>query len=150
MLDAYNRATSAYGKGATHAVDQREQEANALLKAARQLEDVRRDWTPSLQSRLDDAVLYNRKLWTIFAAEAANDDHDLPISLRNNIGSISVFVFKRSIELQAAATAEKIDALININKNIAAGLMTKPKAETPPAAAATSAQAQPEQRSAKA
>lgn len=127
MHDAYKSAANAYGKGATHAVDQREQEANALLKAARQLEDVRRDWSPGLQPRLDEAVLYNRKLWTIFAAEAANDAHDLPINVKNNIGSISVFVFKRSVELQAAATAEKIDALIEINKNIAAGLMARPE-----------------------
>lgn len=146
MLDPYNRATSAYGKGATHAVDQREQEANALLKAARQLEDVRREWSPSLQPQLDEAVLYNRKLWTIFAAEAANDDHDLPINLKNNIGSLSLFVFKRSIELQAAATAEKIDALIEINKNIAAGLMARPEAVAMPASAAI----QTDQRSAEA
>ncbi len=128
MLNAYNRAANAYGKGATHAVDQREQEANALLKAARQLEDVRRDWAPALQPRLDEALLYNRKLWTIFAAEAANDDHGLPLDIKNNIGSISIFVFKRSMELHASATAEKIDALIEINKNIAAGLMTRPEA----------------------
>jgi flagellar protein FlaF len=127
MLNAYNRAADAYGKGATHAIDQREQEANALLKAARQLESVRREWVPSLQPQLDEAVLYNRKLWTIFAAEAANDDHGLPIDVKNNIGSISIFVFKRSLELQAAATPEKIDALIEINKNIAAGLMTRPE-----------------------
>ena len=130
MFNAYSQAANAYGKGATHAIDQREQEANALLKAARQLEDVRREWAPSLQPRLDEALLYNRKLWSIFAAEAANDDHGLPINIKNNIGSISIFVFKRSMELQASATAEKIDALIEINKNIAAGLMTKPEAVT--------------------
>jgi flagellar protein FlaF len=126
MLENYSRATDAYGKGAAHAIDQRQMEANALLKAARQLEEVRKEWNPGLQRVLDDAVLYNRKLWTVFAAEAANDGHELSIEIKNNIANISLFVFKRSLELQAVPSPEKIDALVEINKNIAAGLLAKP------------------------
>jgi len=49
-------------------------------------------------------------------------------------------VFKRSTDILVDTTPEKISALIEINRNIAAGLMRQPKAaesktpETPPAA----------------
>ncbi|MCK5659383.1 MAG: hypothetical protein KAH96_05870, partial [Alphaproteobacteria bacterium] len=46
--------------------------------------------------------------------------------------SLAVFVFKRTQEIMIDMKPEKFKALININRNIAAGLMSrKPQAETP-------------------
>ena len=123
MPDAHARAAAAYGNTGRAADDQREIEAYALLKAARAFEDIRSAWGPESREPLNDALLYNRKLWTIFAAEAANEENPLPLAIRNNIANISLFVFKRTVELMAAPSPEKIVSLVNINKAIAAGLL---------------------------
>ena len=126
MPDPYTHAASAYGSTFKAAVDPRQLEANVLLKAARQLEQVRQGWAPEREPELEDALLYNRKLWTVFAAEVADDGNPLPVPIRNNIANIAVFVFKRTLELQAAPSPEKIDPLIEINRNLAAGLLAVP------------------------
>jgi flagellar protein FlaF len=126
MPDPHRHAADAYARGSRTAPDQRVLEADALLKAARRLEDVRNAWTPEDGRVLDEALLYNRKLWTIFATEAADGAERLPHELRNNIANIAVFVFKRSLDLLAAPAPEKIDALIEINRSIAAGLLSRP------------------------
>jgi flagellar protein FlaF len=132
MPDLHTHATTAYGSTFKAAVDPRQLEANVLLKAARQLEEVRHGWIPERETELEDALLYNRKLWTVFAAEVADDANPLPLPIRNNIANIAVFVFKRTLELQAAPAPEKIDPLIEINRNLAAGLLasTRATAET--------------------
>jgi flagellar protein FlaF len=104
---------------------QRQLEASILLNAANRLEDVRKRWQPELDHELDDALLYNQKLWTVFAAEVADAEGRLPDDLRNKIGSIAVFVFKRTFELMAKPEPAKIDALVTINRNLAAGLLTR-------------------------
>jgi flagellar protein FlaF len=126
MHESYQRAAAAYAHSSRMATDQRQIEANALLKAARQLEDVRGRWTPELSAELDGALLFNRKLWAIFAAEAADGAQRLPAALRANIANIALFVFRRTMDLQVRPEAPKIDALIEINRTIAAGLMTRP------------------------
>ena len=128
MSDPYRRAANAYSKRGQGAADQRRLEGDALLRAATQLQDIHRAWRPELYRDLESALLYNRRLWTIFAAEAANDATDLPMEMRNNVASISVFVFKRSLELMAQPAPEKIEALIEINRSLAAGLLARPVA----------------------
>ena len=125
MSDPYRRATEAYSQSRHSVLDQRTLEANALLKAASCLERVRDAWRPERYDDLGEALLNNRKLWTIFATEAADGSERLPVDLRTNVANIAVFVFKRSIELLAAPAPEKIDALIEINRTIASGLMSR-------------------------
>ncbi|MCU0838274.1 MAG: flagellar biosynthesis regulator FlaF [Rhodospirillales bacterium] len=138
MLDRHRNAADAYARSSRTTPDQRALEADALLKAARRLEDARDGELPNHGRALDEALLYNRKLWTIFATEAADGADRLPAELRNNIANIAVFVFKRSLDLLAAPAPEKIDALIEINRSIAAGLLTRPERPAGmPAAAAT-------------
>jgi flagellar biosynthesis activator protein FlaF len=134
MPDLHTHAATAYGSTFKAAVDPRQLEANILLKAARQLEEVRHGWQPERETELEDALLYNRKLWTVFAAEVTDDANPLPLPIRNNIANIAVFVFKRTLELQAAPAPEKIDPLIEINRSLAAGLLATTKS---PAAAET-------------
>lgn len=139
MSNPYTHASAAYSNSGPVILDQRQLEANALLKAAMRLEDVRKQWQPDLGAQLDEALFYNKKLWTVFAAEVADGAERLPNDVRNNIGSIAVFVFKRTFELLATPEPSKIDALIEINRTIAAGLMTRQEVEpTAPAAPGSS------------
>ena len=57
------------------------------------------------------------------------ENKDRPAQLRNNIANLGAYVFKRTMEVLADPKKEKLDVLIDINREIAAGLMSKPKAE---------------------
>ncbi len=138
MSDPYRSATQAYVTGSRSAPDQRQLEADALLKAALLLEDAR---FVENGSALDEALLYNRKLWTIFAVEAAEGSDRLPRDLRANIANIALFVFRRSLELLATPAPDKIDVLIEINRSIAAGLLSRPAMTVPAAGAQPVAEA---------
>jgi flagellar protein FlaF len=70
-----------------------------------------------------DAVRLNWRLWTIIQAEQADPDCQTPLSIRQGLLNLSNFVDKRSVDLLANPDAEKLEVLININRNIAAGLL---------------------------
>lgn len=127
MTDPYRRAANAYSTRNGAVVDQRRLEADALLRAASRIEDVRNGWRPARLAELDAALLNNRKLWTIFATEVTSDDSALPVELRNAIASIAVFVFKRSFEALATPSPELMQPLIDINRTLAAGLLGQPE-----------------------
>lgn len=130
----YGQAADAYGATAAE-TDQRALEGKILLKSARQLEDLGKRLGGAEKVPLEDigdAIEYNRKLWMVFVNDAMNEAHPLPQEIKNNIASLGVFVFKRSTDILAEPTPEKIQILIDINRNIAAGLM-KQKSAPPPA-----------------
>lgn len=118
-------ARRAYESGMKAAPSGRELEAAALFKAARQLEACRQDWqSPDLDRRLDEALRYNLRLWTFFQGEWMADDCPLPKGLRANLLRLSAFVDRRSFEMMSKATPEGLRALIEIDRQIAAGLST--------------------------
>ncbi|MBC7906127.1 MAG: flagellar biosynthesis regulator FlaF [Rhodospirillaceae bacterium] len=100
----------------------RETEAWALTEAARRMADAK--------TRVHDgddflnAVRLNWRLWTIFQASLAEVDCPLPAEIRANMLSLSNFVDKTSVDILAEPQAQKVDILISINRNIAAGLFS--------------------------
>src|SRR5215475_5623422 len=75
-------AAQAYTKVARQIVNPRELEADLLLKAASRLQAIVDAWDRK-GSELDAALLYNRKLWSIFMASATSADHALPVAIRS-------------------------------------------------------------------
>lgn len=118
---------NAYAKTAITGTSQRELEAAVLMKAAIRLKTVQ-DQLDTDNSDLDAALAYNRKLWTILATSATEDDSPLPAELRRNISLIAIFIFNRSLDLIVEPKREDLNVLIEINRNIAAGLQVMPKA----------------------
>jgi flagellar protein FlaF len=112
----------------------RETEARVLTKAALLLRECQQNWELSLQEgKLDAALRYNQKVWSIFQGELANENHPLQKKLRLDLLRLSAFVDKRIFETMAFPSPEKLDIVIRINENIAAGLRTRsPKDETNP------------------
>jgi flagellar protein FlaF len=51
----------------------------------------------------------------------------LPLEIKQNLLALSVFVDRRIFEVMAYPAPEKLDILININRNIAAGLRGDPE-----------------------
>ena len=112
---------AAYARTAQESSSPREIEAQTLLLAARKLVEVQTDWKGP-DKRMHAALLFNRRLWTIFMSAAESNDNPQPLEVRQNILNIAVFVMQRTIEMQKNPTPEKLQSLIDINSNIAAGL----------------------------
>ena len=121
-----SRPHEAYAKAAKHGSDPREIEASVLMKAAARFNKIKTAWTDTVPADLEPALLYNRTIWTVFATSVTEPDNPLPQEIRQNIANLAVFVFKRTLEIQIIATPEMLDALININRQIASGLIQRP------------------------
>jgi flagellar biosynthesis activator protein FlaF len=114
-------AAQAYLRTSQNTSSPREIEAQALLKAARQLQEVQANWA-GLDKKLSSALLFNRRLWTIFMSAAEASDNPQPMEIRQNIANIGVFVMKQTLEIQLDPDPAKLKSLIDINCNLAAGL----------------------------
>lgn len=118
-----NNALSAYQNVERTTLEGRDLEAMVLSKAAAMLAAVRNDWHgPDLDRRLEEALRYNLRLWTLLQTEIASRDNPLPPEIKINLLTLAKFVDKRSFETLAFPAPEKLDVLISINQNIAAGL----------------------------
>ena len=116
-----SNAASAYARTSQTTASPREIEAQALLKAARQLQEVQANWTGP-DKNMHDALLFNRRLWSIFISAAESDNNQQPLEVRQNIANIGVFVMKQTVDMQLNPDPAKLKALIDINCNLAAGL----------------------------
>jgi flagellar biosynthesis activator protein FlaF len=112
---------NAYSKTAQATVSPRELEANLLMKAATKFQRIMDDWDVR-KIELDEALTYNRKLWTILVTSATDPENPLPREIKQNIANLAAFIFKRTFEVMAEPAVEKLNILVFINKNIAAGL----------------------------
>lgn len=120
QLDAYRTAQNTNASG-------RDIEAAALTRCALMLVDCQKNWTiPDRDETLADALRKNQVVWSILQSELIKDDNPLPIEMRNNLLSLSVFVDKRIIDVMADPAPEKLKILIDINLNLAAGLRGSP------------------------
>jgi flagellar biosynthesis activator protein FlaF len=101
----------------------REAEAVVLMKAAAKLKHVQSHWaSPDRPQVLDEALQYNQRLWTFFQASLQEENNPLPAHIKENVLRLSTFVHRRTFEIIAYPSVEKLDVLIGINTNIAAGL----------------------------
>ena len=134
----YGIAADAYSssdlKGDT---DPRTLEGRVLMKSAAKLEELQK----RLQSGenvhpndIGDALDHNQKIWTVLVGDMADPVHNLPQNIKDNIASLGMFVFNRTREVLIESRPEKLKVLIDINRNIASGLLKKNAAAATPAA----------------
>jgi len=118
-------AAKAYARVSATTASPREIEAQALLKAANKLQDVLNN-KDETGERTKDALLFNRKLWSIFMSDALRDENNpQPLEMRQKIANIGMFVLTQTTALQLNPLnpqAEHFRSLIEINRNLAAGL----------------------------
>jgi flagellar biosynthesis activator protein FlaF len=112
----------AYARAVQASAPAREIEAQALLKAARQLQEVQSNWGSVDPKSIEAALRFNRQLWTIFLTAAQSDENPQPLDVRQNITNIGIFVMNRTVDMQLQPEPTKLNSLIEINRNIAAGL----------------------------
>jgi flagellar biosynthesis activator protein FlaF len=105
----------------------RDLEASVLTKAAHLLKECVEKWNDEGHfRRLDEALVFNQRIWTIFQDELVKEDNPLPRNVRGDILNLSLFVDKRIVDIMGDPRPEKLDIIININLNLAAGLRGSP------------------------
>lgn len=127
------QASQIYAKSAIETTDRRELEATLLLRAAAQLQSAKDRWSekpPDLQ----EALLYNRRLWLIFIDAVSSDQNGLPASIRQNILNIGGFVLAEIFSLMTKPHPAHLENLIRINRKLAAGLSGQTGRRSPEAA----------------
>lgn len=120
-------AAQAYSKVATQTSSPRDLEANLLLRAAAQLQSVVDKWDDG--KRGDDyhnALSYNRRLWVILFSTVTSADNPLPVETRQDVANLGLFIFNETIELTSKPDLDKMVSLVNINRQVAAGLLGQP------------------------
>lgn len=101
----------------------RELEAALLIRAALMLKECQDEWgRDGQEARLDEALKFNQRLWTVFQSELVSEENPLPEEVRRNLLDLSWFVDKRTFETLANPKATSLNVLIDINRHIAEGL----------------------------
>jgi len=119
----YRNALAAYQEVERETLSGRETEARVLTRGAQKLQDCQNNWgREDRNAMLEEAIKYNQRIWSIFQAELSRDDNPLPKKLRLDLLRLSAFIDKRILEAIAFPRPEKLTAVININRNLAAGL----------------------------
>ena len=109
----------AYQAAAARTEDPRSAEYRLFGQVTRALLEARECGASDLSKRAD-ALDWNRRMWTAFAADCSSEDNKLPESLRAAITSLSIFVSRQTSE--AIRDNDAIDTLIDINRTIMQGL----------------------------
>lgn len=94
--------------------------AIALGKVAACADDLA---LPAAKRELRDTLRLNWRLWTIFQAELTLETNPIPMDLRQNMLTLCQFVDNHTIACMSSIDPEQIKTLIDINRNIAQGLL---------------------------
>ena len=104
----------------------RELEASVLTKAGLMLKKVQENWdAPDRNEAMMEAIKFNQKVWSFFQAELSDPENPLPQNIREDILNLSIFIDKRLFEIIAYPDPQKLNIVVDINFNLAAGLRTK-------------------------
>ena len=124
LARSMQHAAQAYGAVAKQTANPRELEADLLLSAAARLQAIHDGWDAKCPE-LDAALVYNRKLWSIFVTSATSPENPLPAGVRQNVANLGLFVFNQTLAIMADPQPEALGSLININRELAAGLLAR-------------------------
>jgi flagellar protein FlaF len=115
-------ATIAYAKVATEVASPRALEADLLLQAAAKLQSVHDAWGDKKPVALNEAVQYNKRLWTILLDSVVQDDNRLPQPVRDNLTRLGVYIMAETFSLMTKPKPEHLKKIIKVNRSLAAGL----------------------------
>jgi flagellar protein FlbT len=119
-----NYAADAYAKTAVETASPRTLEARLLLRAAAKLQAVHDSWSDKPRG-LDDALLYNRRLWQVFLDAVTGETNKLPKKVRENIQRLGIYVMAETFSLMTKPKPDNLKSIIKINRGLAAGLRDK-------------------------
>lgn len=119
----YANLVGAYETVSKMTMSGRETEAAVLTKAARKLKACQEHWgTADRDKMLNEALKFNQRIWSIFQSELSREDNPLPQKIRLDIIRLSTFIDRCILETMAEPSADKLNIIIDISNNLAAGL----------------------------
>src|SRR5690554_4746851 len=122
----HQHAAAAYQQVAKKTASPRELEAHLLSQAAASLQRIRDDWEAE-RDNLEPALIFNRKIWTVFLTSVTRPDSPLQQPLRENIANLGLFIMNQTRETLLRPEPQQLDTMISINRELAAGLRTTPQ-----------------------
>ena len=123
LSTVYRNSLNAYQQVESQTMSGRETEARVLTKAAVKLKYCRDNWNaPDRRAKLDEALSYTQRLWSLIQGELLEENNPLPREIKENILNLSAFIDKRIFNIQAYPEPEKLNLIIDIHLNLAAGL----------------------------
>ena len=119
----YRNSLNAYQRVETATISGRETEARVLTKAALKLKYCRENWdAANRREKLDEAITYTQRVWSLIQAELLDETNPFPRNLKENILNLSAFIDKRIFNFMGYPDPAKLDLIIDIHLNLAAGL----------------------------
>ncbi len=139
-----SNASASYRQPGRTGSSPQETEGRALMEAARRISNAQKDGDPAA---IIECIRLNWRLWTIFQAELTAPECAVPPEIRQNMLNLCNFIDKRTVEILADPKPALLTVLVNINRNVAAGLLESaqgsqaapPSEPTPPAGGGISA-----------
>ncbi|WP_297696423.1 flagellar biosynthesis regulator FlaF [Phenylobacterium sp.] len=117
-------SVQAYQQASQRAESPRDIEYRLFGQVTRALMDAAETPQHAIGARMD-ALDWNRRLWSVLAADCANPRNELPAQLRANIISLSLWVNRHTSAIMR--NEAEFGPLIDVNKMIMQGL--QPRAE---------------------
>ena len=118
MQNGFN-AYAAAAKTAQSVVSPRELEASLLIKAATRLQAVADDWETRGRD-IDEALPYNRRLWTLLVSAMIAEDNPLPVGIKTNILGLANFIFNQTFKISADPQPQGLGAVFRSTGKTAA------------------------------
>lgn len=102
--------------------DARKGEAHVLVEIARRMDGLQQTESPDREEMIELFKL-NWRLWTIFQSELSNPGNPLPDEIKINMLNLANFIDLHTVEAIRNPQPKAFSVLININRNVAAGLL---------------------------
>lgn len=119
----YKNPAQTYDQIDRQTMSGRDVEIAVLIQAAKRLEECEQNWEKVVRNgKLLAALKYNQNVWSIFQAELEKEENPLPNKLRLDLLMLIRFLDRRILEVMHLPAPEKLKIVIDINRNIAAGI----------------------------
>lgn len=118
-MKGWGMSLQAYQQATARAESPRQAEYRLFGQVTRALMEAARLDPKDVKGRID-ALDWNRRLWSALAGDCSSPENQLPVALRAQIISLSIWVNKYTSSVIRAE--DDIDALIDINRIIMQGL----------------------------
>lgn len=101
----------------------RQVEGEVLLKAAMLFRRAQGGLDGTcLNTEVEEALDFNRRIWDVLRRGWAEKDCPLPIEVRQNLLNLSVFMAKAELAFRAKPEGTALNSLIQVNETLAGGL----------------------------
>lgn len=115
----------AYQQAAARSESPRESELRLFGQVTRALVEASAASEDDFKTRIE-ALDWNRRLWSALATDCSTPENHLPVALKAQIISLSLWVSRHSSAVMRKE--ETFDALIDVNRMIMQGLSSRPEA----------------------